>query len=186
MQGSGISEQGTAKKPRLVHATVTPPRPRFASPALASLKPAHRASVHALAASIYADLLGKPFVAGARGPQTYDCVGLAMTIAQRLGKQVPNYVSSEAELHAQLGSGGTTLADCPQIPRAVPGCAVLLRISPTQHHLAFMVDESRMIHTTQATGCVIERVNSPLWQRKVIGYYSLEAAAPAAPTTEAK
>jgi cell wall-associated NlpC family hydrolase len=165
-----------SQKPRLVRATVKAARPRPAAPSLASLKPAHRASVHALASSVYADLLGKPFVAGARGPDSYDCVGLAMVIAQRLGKQVPAYVSSEAELHAQLGAGGASLADCPQIPRPVPGCAVLLRISPNQHHLAFMVDESRMVHTTQATGCVIERVNSPLWQRKVIGYYSLEAA----------
>jgi hypothetical protein len=161
----------------LVHATVKTLQPRAATAASASAKPARNAlSDRALASSIFADLLGKPFAAGARGPESYDCVGLAMVIAGRLGKQVPSYVSSEAELHAQLGAGGATLADCPQIPRPVSGCAVLLRILPNQHHLAFMVDESRMIHTTEATGCVIERVNSPLWQRKVIGYYSLEGA----------
>jgi len=127
-----------------------------------------------LDAAVFADLIGKPFLAGARGPAEYDCVGLALEIARRLGKQVPDYVSSEAELHAQLAQGGASLADCPQIPRAVPGCVVLLRITPTQHHLAFMVDEYRMIHTTAKTGCVIERVNSALWHRKIIGYYSLE------------
>jgi hypothetical protein len=128
----------------------------------------------ALDSGIYADLIGKPFATGARGPDAYDCVGLALEIARRLGKTVPDYVSSEAELHSQLAAGGAALADCPQIQRPVPGCAVLLRMTPSQHHLAFMVDEYRMIHTTAATRCVIERVNSALWHRKVIGYYSLE------------
>lgn len=127
-----------------------------------------------LSARLYVDLIGKPFLAGGRGPESFDCVGLALEIARRLGKQVPDFVSSEAELHQQLAGDGAALADCPQIPRPVPGCAVLLRMSPSQHHLAFMVDEYRMIHTTAATGCVIERVNSPLWSRRVIGYYDLE------------
>jgi hypothetical protein len=162
---------------KLIHATVAAPRPRVEPLALGSFKPArHALAAHSLSSTLFADLLGKPFAADARGPASYDCVGLAIEMAKRLGKQVPNYVSSEAELHAQLGSGGCTLADCPQISRPLPGCAVLLRISPTQHHLAFMLDEYRMIHTTSATGCVIERVNSPLWQRKIIGYYSLEAS----------
>lgn len=137
---------------------------------------APRLTHRGLDSKLFLDLLGKPFADGARGPEKYDCVGLAMELAKRLGKQVPNYVSSEAELHAQLGAGATSLADCPQIPKPLPGCVVLLRMTPSQHHLAFMVDEYRMIHTTAATGCVIERINSILWQRKVVGFYSLEVA----------
>ena len=135
---------------------------------------APRLTHRGLKPEIFVDLLGKPFVEGARGPAGYDCVGLALEMARRLGKQVPDYVSSEAELHRQLAADAAALADCPQISRPVPGCAVLLRVSPSQHHLALMVDEYRMIHTTAKTGCVIERVNSALWQRRVIGYYSLE------------
>ena len=132
-----------------------------------------RTTKSGLSAQLFSDLIGKPFVAGARGPASYDCVGLAVEMARRLGKQVPDYVSSEAELHSQLAAEGAALADCPQIPRPVPGCAVLLRMTPSQHHLSFMVDEYRMIHTTAATGCIVERLNSPLWQRRVLGYYSL-------------
>jgi cell wall-associated NlpC family hydrolase len=130
-------------------------------------------AAYALAASMYADLLGKPFVAGGRGPANYDCVGLALEMARRLGKTLPNYLSSETELHAQLGAGGATLAGLPQIARPVPGCLVLLRISPADHHIGIMVDEFRMIHTLSGVGCVIERILSNLWQRKVIGFYSL-------------
>jgi uncharacterized protein YfaT (DUF1175 family) len=137
---------------------------------------APRLTHRGLTSAIFSDLIGKPFLDGARGPAQYDCVGLAMEIARRLGKDVPSYVSSEQELHKQLAQGGTSFADCQQINRAEPGCVVLLRMKPNQHHLAFMVDDYRMIHTTAKTGCVIERVNSILWQRKVIGFYRLEGS----------
>lgn len=133
-------------------------------------------SISSIDPKLWLDLLGKPFERGARGPEAYDCLGLAIEIARRCGRQVPDYVSDEATLHAQLAAGGSALADMPQIPRPVPGCVVLLRMSPTQHHLAFMVDSYRMIHASAKIGCVIERVVSPLWQRRIIGYYSLEGA----------
>jgi hypothetical protein len=125
---------------------------------------------------LFMDLLGKPFVKQGRGPDAFDCVGLALEMARRLGYKLPDYVSSEEVLHQQLGAAGATFADMPQIPRPVPGCIVLLRMRPDMHHIAFMVDEYRMIHVSGSTGCVIERVLSPLWQRKIVGFYSLEAA----------
>lgn len=133
-------------------------------------------SVHSVDPKLWMDLVGKPFVRGGRGPEGYDCLGLAMEMARRLGKQVPDYVSDEAELHRQLGAGAATLADMPQLARPVPGCVVLLRMSAEHHHIAFMVDAYRMIHASAKVGCVIERLMSPLWQRRVIGYYDLEAA----------
>ncbi len=125
---------------------------------------------------IYADLLGKPFARGARGPAAYDCLGLALEIARRLGRRFPAFVSSEEELHAQLGAGACSLADCPRVSRPDPGCAVLLKMAPDQHHIAFMIDRFRMIHTTEATGCVIERTLEPMWARRIMGYYKLEDA----------
>jgi NlpC/P60 family len=126
-----------------------------------------------IAASVFTDLLGKPFAEGARGPEAFDCVGIALEVARRLGKQLPDYLSSEAELHAQLSGDGSTLADCPQIARPEPGCLVLFRMSSSEHHIGTMIDPYRMIHTLPCTGCVIERINSNLWQRKVIGFYRL-------------
>lgn len=126
-------------------------------------------------ARIYADLLGKPFARGARGPESYDCLGLALEIARRLGYRFPDYVSDEATLHAELGAGGCSLADCPRIAAPEPGCVALLRMSADQHHLAFLTDRYRMIHTTQTTGCVLERILEPMWQRRIMGYYRLEA-----------
>jgi cell wall-associated NlpC family hydrolase len=128
-----------------------------------------------LSLALYQDLLGKPYAKDGRGPTSYDCLGLAMEMARRLGKPVPAYVSDEEELHRQLGAGSATLADVPQIARAVPGCVALFRMSDGTHHLGVMVDPYRMLHAARTNGAVIvERVLSPQWQRKIIGYYSLE------------
>jgi len=158
---------------RLVQAVVKPLR---AAPTTARVSfESARQSLggHAIPQNVYSDLLGKPFAPSARGPESFDCVGIALEIAKRLGKQLPAFVSSEAELHAQLGAGNASLADLPQIARPVPGCIVLLRISPSEHHVAFMIDEYRMIHTMKGINCSIERINSSLWQRRVIGFYRL-------------
>lgn len=156
--------RGTVKAPRVaVRLSITP-------------SVARQAALCAIPLEVYADLLGRPFEANARGPESFDCVGLAVEMARRLGKQLPAFVSSEAELHAQLGAGGVTLADLPQIVKPEPGCIVLLRMSPSEHHIAFMVDEFRMIHTLKGVNCSIERVISQLWQRRVIGYYGLTVA----------
>jgi hypothetical protein len=128
----------------------------------------------ALPARLYADLLGKPFARGARGPEAYDCLGLALEMARRLGYRFPDFVSCEDTLHAELGQGACSLADCPRIAVPEPGCVALLRMGPDQHHLAFFIDRFRMIHTTAATGCVIERALEPLWKRRILGYYRLE------------
>jgi cell wall-associated NlpC family hydrolase len=130
----------------------------------------------ALAPRIFADLIGKPFEKGARGPDKFDCVGLAMEVAKRLGKQLPAYVSTEDELHAQLGTGGAVLADCPRVSEPHAGCAVLMRMKPNVHHLGVMVDQYRLLHAYITTGVIVERINSPIWNRRILGFYSLEAA----------
>lgn len=159
---------------RLIQATVKPARSTSKPAALGAQKPAHQSlAARSIPSTAYADLLGKPFADGARGPASYDCVGIALAVAARLGKQLPNYLSSETELHAQLGANGSTLAGCVQIARPEPGCLALFRMSSSEHHIGIMADEYRMVHSLKGIGCVIERVMSNLWQRKVMGFYRL-------------
>lgn len=157
---------------RLVRATVAPAR--TAAP-LAFSRPASGGALcpPALPLSLYQDLLGKPFAEDGRGPASYDCVGLVLELASRRGKTLPSFLSTEAEFHAQLGAGASTLADLPHIAVPVAGCIVLLRMSVAEHHVGMMVDTYRMIHVMKGINVSIERVLSPLWQRKVMGYYSL-------------
>jgi cell wall-associated NlpC family hydrolase len=121
----------------------------------------------------YADLVGKPYSEGARGPEAYDCLGLAIEIQRRRGFIVPDFLSSEAELHAQLAGGGF-LAGCERLEAAEYGCVALILNSNLTHHLGTMIAKHRMIHTTaQTRGAVIESILGPLWQRRIVGFYAL-------------
>lgn len=126
-----------------------------------------------LAQHLYSDLVGKPWSAGARGPEAYDCLGLAIEIQRRRGITGPRFLSCEAELHRQAAAGGY-LADLFRMDAAEPGCVVLLLNSENQHHLGTMISPYLMIHTTaQTRGAVIESILGPLWNRRVLGFYKV-------------
>lgn len=124
-------------------------------------------------ARIYADLLSKRFEPEGRGPQAYDCVGVAIEVARRLGCQLPAFLSSEAEFHAQLAAGATRFADLERIDEAEPGCIVAFAMRPDKHHIAIMIDRFRFLHAAADVGIVCERILSPAWQRKIVGFYRL-------------
>ena len=127
---------------------------------------------------LYLDLLGKPFAEGARGPSTYDCVGLAMEFQRRRGAVLPAYLSQPEELHRQLATEGI-LSDANRLPVAEPGCVVLLRTGIHERHLGCMVDCYRFLHTMKdlASGAAIERTLSSQWERLILGYYRVELPA---------
>ena len=130
-----------------------------------------------IAPRVYADLIGKPFVEGGRGPNAYDCVGLAMVFQERLGAELPAYVSDHTELHRQLAVGGV-FEECRRIDRPEPGCIVLLRsFDDGSRHIGVMVDAFRMLHTRRTAGAVIEVLHRSVWEKRVIGFYRAEVSA---------
>jgi cell wall-associated NlpC family hydrolase len=133
----------------------------------------------ALSFSLYGDLLGKPWREDARGPDAYDCLGLAIEVQRRRGLAVPDFISSEAELHRQMAAGGF-LAGCTKLEAAEAGAVALLKTGVNRHHLGIMLDRYRILHTAEGTkGVVVERILGPLWERRVFGFYLLETDVPA-------
>lgn len=132
--------------------------------------------MRALPAALYADLVGKPFERGARGPYAYDCVGLAAELQRRRGVCLPGFLSDEAELHRQLAAGGV-LSDTRRLDGPEAGCIVLVRMLEDERHIGVMLDPFRMLHTTEQTkAAVIERTLDPLWKRRILGFYTMEPA----------
>ena len=129
----------------------------------------------AIPARIYADLIGKPFATGGRGPSEYDCVGLTLEFQRRRGLALPAYLSDEAELHRQLAAGGA-LADCQRLPSAEAGCVVLLRGLDGGRHIGCMVDGHRMLHVSRDCAVVLEVLGRSLWRTRVLGFYRMEPA----------
>jgi cell wall-associated NlpC family hydrolase len=127
-----------------------------------------------LSARLFFDLIGTPYVACGRGPAGYDCVGLAIELQRRMGRSVPDFISSEAELHRELAAGGF-LYGCSRLEHAEAGCVALFRVGVNEHHLGTMIDAFRMLHTqAQTGGAVIETILGPLWGRRLLGYYALQ------------
>ena len=128
---------------------------------------------------LFLDLVGSPYVADARGPAAFDCLGLAIEMQRRLGRTVPEFVSREEELHRQLAEGGF-LAGCSRLERAEAGCVALFKMPRLDrergmHHLGTMLDPFRMLHTSAQTGgAVIESILGPLWQLRCMGFYRLQ------------
>lgn len=142
---------------------------------MARERPAMTEMVH-LPAAIYRDLVGKPFVKDARGPNSFDCLGLAMEIARRRGFAIPEYESTAQELARSAREGA--LGPCVQIERPEPGAVVLLRSvgGPADRHIAVMLDHRRMIHACEIAGqVVIENLIFSGWSRRLLGFYRLEA-----------
>ena len=122
-----------------------------------------------LSHQLYGDLIGAPFAKDGRGPAAYDCLGLGIEIMRRRGFTLPAYISDQAELHRQLASGGEMLAGMQRVLQPEGGEVALFSGAPC--HIGIMINPWHMIHIEAGTSCVVERVASPLWRRRLRGYY---------------
>lgn len=116
---------------------------------------------------VYADLVGKPFAENARGPQAYGCVGLLLEVMRRMGRALPRYAETEAALRLAIGEMGEW--EKVDIPR--PGDAVLLRSNDPDWHVGVTIDQQHMVHAHPHAGVVVERMDGPLYRRRIEGFY---------------
>ena len=132
----------------------------------------------AISPRLYADLIGKPFLADARGPSAYDCLGLAIEMQRRQGHAVPDYASTPDELHRQYSEERGVLGPCYRIERATPGCVVLMRGIESERHLGTMTDRFTMLHASAISKSVVHDVLSrSIYGHRVLGYYFPEPSA---------
>ena len=122
----------------------------------------------------YTDLLGKPFAYGGRGPDAYDCYGLAVEVCRRAGVALPAWRSvCEAALIQREFDAGLDL--CDDLPAPEPGCLVLLMVHPPfVSHCGVMLDQVRMIHIMEKTSVAVERIDDIAWRRRVRGFYRVK------------
>lgn len=125
------------------------------------------------ARAIVADLVGKPFKDGARGPESFDCWGLAMVAMLRFGYQLPDFhiaAFESAQINAEIGNQRETWQEI-AIPE--PGCIIVMRLGCQNfvNHVATYIGDGLMLHTREKTASVIERVGSPVFQALINGYF---------------
>lgn len=122
----------------------------------------------------YADLLGKSFAYGGRGPEVYDCYGLALEVCRRGGVILPPWrsVCEVTGIQAEFEQGKMLFEE---LPSPQPLCLVLLMVRPPYvSHCGVMLDRIRMIHITESTSVAVERIDSLAWRRRVCGFWRLK------------
>lgn len=117
--------------------------------------------------------LGKPYRFGGRGPEAYDCWGLARAIYRDLGIELPEFESMDepAERQAQADLAAPSFA---ALDKPSPLCLVAIRIHPrfVTHVGVVTEDRARFCHITKGANVTIERLDAPLWAKRIAGYYA--------------
>lgn len=121
----------------------------------------------------YQDLIGKPFAWGARGPEAFDCWGLVRFALARAGQVVPDYPSNTmGKENAVTMLKAMTEAHWLRAKDVQIGDVVTFRMNerfPT--HVGLMIEPDRFLHILVDTHVVTERLSSPLWIRRQMGFY---------------
>lgn len=118
------------------------------------------------------DLIGKKFAYFGRGPDTYDCYGLALEIYSRLGRKLPDYESSDdASIQAaSFLEGLEKYTDKVEVPEKYD--LIMFQILPCYvSHIGVYLGRGKFIHVMHKVSVVIEELNNPIWQNKFRGFY---------------
>lgn len=118
------------------------------------------------------DLIGKEFKNGGRGPEQYDCWGLAAEVFRRFGIDVPDYKISceaKAEINGRIRTERPKWLRCTgDIP--VPSLVVMMEHGIC-NHIGVYIGNGQFIHARERSGAAIERLDSLVWKRRIEGIY---------------
>jgi murein DD-endopeptidase len=119
----------------------------------------------------FADLIGKPFEWGGRGPISYDCYGLVSELLNRSGLTPPDYLSPQ--VHAEIAAAIGTQQQNPFWTACEPGPGAIatIRIGSHTSHVAFVLPRFRMIHAWHGSGVCVERLDA--WRQRITGFYRI-------------
>ncbi|GMB00240.1 NlpC/P60 family protein [Pelosinus sp. IPA-1] len=119
-------------------------------------------------------LIGKPFVNGGRGPDSYDCWGLVCEVFKMYGIELPDYkISCEdvSLIDGEINEQRNRWCRCEGEP-PVPAL-VVMRFNQAVfcNHTGVYIGDGRFIHTAEKMGVHIDHIDSPAWRRKIEGLY---------------
>lgn len=123
----------------------------------------------------YLDLLGKRFEYGGRGPEAYDCLGLAIECCRRVGKELmdirglTHYQEIDGEIKNQLSN--FCLIDKPE-----PFCLVTFKIKPPfVSHIGFVLPSCyEFLHITRDSSVNKARLDDLIWKPRIANFVKLK------------
>lgn len=120
---------------------------------------------------IVADLFLARYERGGRGPATFDCFGLFAEVCRRRGIELPTHPSPD-DLRLREAAILDEAAHWVALESPQPWCAVAFRIGPFVSHLGVVLaDGLHFMHASRRVGIATDRLDSPLWAKRIAGYY---------------
>lgn len=120
-----------------------------------------------------------PFMDKGRDWDSWDCWGAVFMFHREvLGISIPSYAEgySDAGHSAESRRALTDLfekgmASWRRVESPEPGDVVLLNIGGRPLHVGLAIGGGQMLHTERKINTVIERLGSPMWERRIEGFY---------------
>lgn len=120
----------------------------------------------------YIDLIGKPFEYSGRGPDAYDCYGLAVELYRRANIVLPDYQSTDIVEAQANGFMHGAEHYFEQVNKLKNLDIILFQIIPKYiTHCGIYVGNGRFLHITRKTKVTCEEVNNMIWKDKQRGFY---------------
>ncbi len=115
------------------------------------------------------DLIGKPFVEGGKGPDGYDCWGLAVEVFRRCGIVIPDYRLTCATVTNGVTDNRDKWTRC--IGEVPAPALIVFTTAGIADHIGVHLGGGKFIHAHSAAGVVITAVDHIFWKRRIEGYY---------------
>lgn len=117
------------------------------------------------------DLIGKPYKVHGRGPDSYDCYGLAIEACKRFGKILPDAIYSETDRiqNAHLIDSQKPSIQAIRVEKPSAGVVVALKVGGVASHIGVCLGDGNFIHC-EKNGVRVETLAS--WNRRTEGFYT--------------
>mgnify|MGYP006284504995 CR=1 FL=1 len=117
------------------------------------------------------DLIGKPYAPNATGPDRYDCWGLVTEVARRAGIDLPD-VNRPVDVEQWDDLCDQYLGREFQVIGQPEPLAIVAMCFGDHWHAGIVLDDgSRFIHCVENHKVSAPRIDHPLWQPFIVGFY---------------
>ena len=119
------------------------------------------------------DLIGKPFKSGGRGPDNYDCWGLAMEVYKRFGIDLPDFsicAMDAARIAEEVENQRSQWVKVEGEP-PVPSLVLMKLNSRWNNHIGVYIGQGRFIHARAKANSCIDTIDNPRCGAQIEGIY---------------
>lgn len=120
----------------------------------------------------YTKYLGTPYkFEGSSLEEGFDCINLCVQVARDRNVPMMNINHSHTNIHTYHYLFNLRNTNDFQRVSQQQDVLVVFRVAGEISHVGYMVTKDKFIHIMEDSKVTIESVSSPMWEKRVVGYY---------------